>query len=57
MSFEFDLEAQVSISGTGTVVARADYAEGEPQYLVRYTDENGESREVWVTEGLLEDAE
>lgn len=56
MSFEFDLEAQVSISGTGTVVARADYAEGEPQYLVRYTDENGESREVWVTEGLLEDA-
>ena len=55
--FEFDLEAKVSFSGTGTVIARADYPSGENKYCVRYIDEDGVTQEEWLTEGLLEDAE
>jgi hypothetical protein len=49
-TFEFNLGASVSIivSGEfGQVIARAEYLDGENQFLVRYRAADGRAVEAW----------
>lgn len=54
--FRFDLNQSVSISCSGeigTVVARAEYSNGEDQYLVRYRAADGRACEAWWGDSAL----
>ena len=54
--FNFDLGDVVVIICSlefGTIIARADYAEGENQYLVRYKAGDGRAVESWWGESAL----
>lgn len=61
---KFELKQRVRIVAAGEhvikradVIARAEYLNSEPQYLLRYVDAEGQPVEVWWTENALEDAE
>lgn len=48
--FKFDLKSSVKIvcSGEfGEIIARAQYADGEDQYLIRYKAGDGRAVEAW----------
>jgi len=54
--FEFSLGQAVRLAGSderGTIVARAEYAESNPQYYVRYKDGTGRMTEQWWTGSAL----
>ena len=57
MTLLFSLNEDVTI-GTepvmGVIVGRAEYANADPSYLVRFTDKtSGLPREEWFTESVL----
>lgn len=54
--FKFDIGQQVmiAISGeSGEVIGRAEYADSENSYFLRYKDAQGMAREEWWREGAL----
>jgi len=56
MAFKFRMNSKVKIkvSGeTGTVIARAEYTNGENNYRIRYVLNNGVGTERWWTESAL----
>lgn len=58
--FKFELNQQVRISASaenGEVIARAEFAYNEDQYLVRYMGGDGRAVEAWWGESALEDFE
>lgn len=60
-AFKFALNAQVWIIASGeqgAVIGRAEYANVEPEYLVRYRRRpGGNSVESWLTESALRPCE
>lgn len=57
MSFIFAMRSQVSIEVSGEhgiVVGRAEYLNGEDQYLVRYCNKEGTAVEQWWAESALQ---
>ncbi len=58
--FAFDLEQGVTISASGEsgeVIGRAEYANGEDQYYVRYKANDGRAVEIWWGASALEATE
>jgi len=55
-TFRFELGDNVGIivsSERGMVIARAEYLESEPQYLLRYKAADGRACEAWWAENAL----
>lgn len=55
-TFKFDLDAAVAIEVSGErgkIVARAEYVNGDPQYLVRYKAADGRAIESWWVQDAL----
>lgn len=58
-TFQFDLGDPVAImvsTERGEVIARAEYLESDPQYLVRYKAADGRACEAWWAERALTSA-
>lgn len=56
-TFVFELKQVVRITESGevgTVIARADYAEAVPSYLVRYKNHQGIAVEQWWSQNALD---
>lgn len=56
-TFKFDLGEAVAIavsSEKGHVIARAEYLNSDPQYLVRYQAADGRGTESWWNEDALQ---
>lgn len=56
MKFKFELKQKVNVtvSGeSGEVIGRAEYANAEPSYLIRYKAADGRAVESWWTEQAL----
>lgn len=54
--FKFELKQQVKITASdesGEVIARAEYSESSPAYLVRYKAADGRAVEQWWNESAL----
>jgi hypothetical protein len=54
--FKFELKQRVVISASGEqgeVIARAEYSESTPAYLVRYKAADGRAVEAWWNESAL----
>lgn len=54
--FKFELAevVDISVSGeTGAIIGRAEYAESDPSYLVRYKAADGRAVESWWSEGAI----
>lgn len=58
MNFRFELGARVAIvpdGECGTLVARAEWLNSPPQYLVRFLEADGRVAERWMTEHSIVD--
>lgn len=56
MTFKFEMLQKVVIVASdefGSVIARSEHTNAEPQYLVRYKAANGCASENWWTEQAL----
>lgn len=56
--FKFNLKGYVAIRIScerGHIKARAEYANGENQYLIHYLGADGRARDAWFEEGDLSD--
>ncbi|PTX49116.1 hypothetical protein IQ03_04812 [Gemmobacter caeni] len=56
MAFKFKLNHEVIIEASGecgVVVGRAEYADGKPQYLIRYMAADGRAVEQWWNQSAL----
>lgn len=54
--FKFELNQPVAIAQSGEqgkVIARAEYVEAPPSYLIRYRRADGCASEVWWSETVL----
>ena len=53
-NFELGSSVVITVSGeTGSVIARAEYINSDPQYLVRYKNGQGCALESWWTKDAL----
>ena len=53
-AFQLHEAVAIAISGEkGHVIARAEYAYGEDQYLIRYKNAHGAATEEWWAESAL----
>lgn len=56
MAFKFKLNHEVIIEASGEcgmVVGRAEYADGKPQYLIRYMAADGRAVQQWWDQSAL----
>ena len=52
--FELGQQVEIKVSGeSGEVIGRAEYADSENSYFLRYKDAQGMAREAWWPEGAL----
>lgn len=52
--FELGQQVEIKVSGeSGEVIGRAEYADSENSYFLRYKDAQGMAREEWWREGAL----
>lgn len=57
MKYELKQVVVIEVSGdSATVIARAEYTFGEPQYLLRYVKKDGSATEAWWGESALRGA-
>lgn len=55
LKFELNQVVTIAASGeTGKIIARAEYANSEPSYLMLYKSADGRAVEVWWSESALE---
>ncbi len=55
LKYELEKTARIVASGEmGEIIARAEYSQSEPQYLMRYAAADGRAVEAWWGESAIE---
>lgn len=54
MNFELNQRVSIAVSGEeGVVIARAEYVDANPSYLIRYRCADGRAVDAWWPESAL----